>query len=73
MNTYNRYEKFQAYDNQKIHELEALSSVLRKRQIEVEKEINEIQSACNHTYNFVCSGMHKDFYKCILCGHEIEH
>jgi hypothetical protein len=71
--TFNREEKYTGFDNQKVVDLTRQYEKLKQQQGAVWFEIQKIYDNCDHQYKFVCSGPYEDFYRCSICGHEIEH
>lgn len=66
----NRDKKYEGHSNEKII---SINSELNDLSVEInrlEKEKIAIQLECDHSYLFVCSGMHEDAFQCEHCGHE---
>ena len=70
LDRWNEFE--QPYINQVVTDLE---KEVWKRQAEVDKlhkKIEQIRSECKHEYKLYAKGMYDDFFRCQLCGDNIE-
>lgn len=66
------YKEYEGHSNEQIISLINELNDLLENKRQIEKEIEKIQSECEHEYMFVAKGMYDDSYKCCKCGHETE-
>lgn len=70
--TFHRDEPYEGYENQNVKNLKEQISILEEMKEAAEKAIEEIQSNCDHHYQFSSGGMYEDNYVCKHCGHDTE-
>lgn len=70
--TFHRFEQYEGFENENIKLLQSQRDALREMLKIVEDNIVEIQSNCDHHYQFSSGGMYEDNYVCKHCGHETE-
>lgn len=71
--SFHRYEEYMGHNNQEIKELRREILLYEKKIREANKKIEDIQSECEHHYQFSSGGPYEDNYVCKLCGHDTEH